>query len=74
MLQALASDSLPVYVQREDYPKEFLPLFEELHIPCLNFEDMGNLDNIISDNRSHQYQALDPNATRTAEFICKVLN
>ncbi len=73
-LQALASGSSPIYIQREDYPKDFLLLFEKLNIPCLNYEGMENLDKIIGAIASHEYQVLNTDATDIAEFIQRVIN
>lgn len=73
-LQALASDSRPIYLQREDYPKDFLPLFKELNIPCADFADKRALESLIKANVLHEYYKLPTNAEDVAEFIRKVLD
>jgi hypothetical protein len=73
-LQALASGSRPIYLQREDYPKDFLPLFGELHIPCADFADEEALVSLIKTNASHDYCTPDSSAADVAGFIKKILN
>lgn len=73
-LQALASDSRPIYLQREDYTKDFLPLFERLNIPCADFADKEALESLIGANASHVYHPLDSSALEVADFIRKLLS
>ncbi len=73
-LQALASGSRPIYLQRADYPKGFLPLFAELKIPCADFADEKTLESLIKANASHAYNTLDSNAAEVADFIKKTLS
>lgn len=73
-LQALASNSRPIYLQREDYPKDFLALFKALKIPCANFGDKEALEALLKENVSHEYDKASSDATEIAEFIQKVLN
>lgn len=72
-LQALASGSRPIYLQREDYPKDFLPLFKELNIPTANFADKIALEKLIEENKLHKYYKMNSNAIEVAEFIRKVI-
>jgi len=73
-LQALASGSRPIYLQREDYPKDFLPLFSELGIPYADFGEKSALETLIEKNKLHEYYELSSNVKEVAEFILKALN
>ena len=72
-LQALASGSRPIYLQREDYPKDFLPLFKELNIPTADFAEKIALEKLIEENKLHKYYKMNSNAIEVAEFIRKVI-
>lgn len=73
-LQALASGSRPIYLQREDYPKDFLSLFARLNIPCADFANQQALESLIKTNPSHPYHTLDSSVVEVADFIRKLLN
>lgn len=73
-LQAMASGSRPIYLQREDYPKDFLGLFNELNIPCADFGDKEALEALVNENVSHAYEKPRSNVIEVAEFIRKALN
>ena len=72
-VQALASGSRPIYLQREDYPKDFLPLFKELNIPTADFAEKIALEKLIEENKLHKYYKTNSNAIEVAEFIRKVI-
>lgn len=74
VLQAMASGSRPIYLQREDYPKDFLGLFNELTIPCADFGDKEALEALVNENVSHAYEKPRSNVIEVAEFIRKALN
>jgi len=73
-LQALASKSRPIYIQREDYTQDFLPLLTSLNIPCLSYKELTKIDKILKENPSHNYQSLTSNVTNIADFINNCLN
>lgn len=70
-LQALASNSSPVYIQRADYPTDFLPLFQELNIPCFDMSDLTKFDNFMKAKEPLKYSDLSSNVTEIADFIKK---
>ena len=72
-LQALASKSNPIYVQREDYTRDLLPLFEELNIPCFDMLNMTNFDKFLNKKSPHNYENLSSNVTEIADFINKAI-
>lgn len=74
ILQALASGSNPIYIQREDYIKDFLPLFKELNIPCFDYKNMTEFDNFLKEKTPHKYEKLSSNVTNIADFITNCLN
>ena len=74
VLQGLASKSNPVYIQREDYTQDFLPLFKELNVPCFDYQNMTEFDTFLKENISHNYQNLSSNVTNIADFITNCLN
>ncbi len=74
VLQALASQSNPIYIQREDYTQDFIPLFKELNVPCFNYKEMTKIDNFLKENISQNYQQLSSNVTNIADFITKCIN
>jgi len=73
-LQGLASESNPVYIQREDYAQDFLPLFKELNIPCFDYKNMTEFDNFLKEKTPHKYENLSSNVTNIADFITNCLN
>jgi len=74
VLQALACESNPIYIQREDYITDFLPLFKELNIPCFDYKNMTEFDTFHKENLSHNYQKLSSNVTNIADFLRNLLN
>ncbi len=74
VLQALASQSNPIYIQREDYTQDFIPLFKELNVPCFDYKEMTKIDNFLKENISQNYQQLGSNVTNIADFITKCIN
>jgi hypothetical protein len=74
VLQGLASNSNPVYIQRGDYTQDFLPLFKELNIPCFDYKNMTEFDNFLKEKTPHKYEKLSSNVTNIADFITNCLN
>ena len=68
-LENLAGGGKPVYLQRRDYPTDFLPLFESLGIPVLNGFDHGKLAGILGSMTSHKYHACPKNCDALASFL-----
>lgn len=74
VLQNLAAGGRPVYLQRPDYPHDFLPLFKELNIPVLTDLTQEQLMQTISTALSNNYHLMDKNNTKVIEFIRKTFN
>jgi len=74
VLQGLASKSNPIYIQREDYTQDFIPLFKVLNIPCFDYKNMTEFDNFLKEKTSHNYGKLSSNVTNIADFITNCLN
>jgi len=73
-LQALASKSNPIYIQREDYIQDFIPLMTELNIPCFEMLDLTKFATFMNEKPSINYKNLTSNVTEIASFIKKVIN
>ncbi|NPA65527.1 MAG: hypothetical protein GXO11_01460 [Epsilonproteobacteria bacterium] len=77
VLESLASGGRPIYFQREDYPQDFIPLFETLHIPIIKNYDKELLHKtikLIKNNSYDNYKRVDNNCYKIANFIKKHLN
>lgn len=71
VLQNLAGGGKPVYLQRPDYPRDFIPLFESLTIPIVEQFDQDQLMKAISSALSNNCHLIDANNTKVIEFIRK---
>jgi hypothetical protein len=74
VLQSLASGGHPVFLQRPDYVKDFLPLFETLNIPIVDGYDEDKLMQVIRDNLSNSYQYVPKSTEKVTNFILEALN
>jgi hypothetical protein len=74
VLDSLASGGRPVYIQREDYTNEFVPLFESLAIPVVYEYDKEVLKNILSRISDIEYGKINPKSNKIASFIKENLN
>ena len=73
-LESLASGGKPIYIQREDYTRDFIPVFEKLGIPIINNYDKKQLNVIIKTIDNVKYQLPERNSNKIAEFIKENLN
>jgi len=71
VLESLASGGKPIYIQREDYPYDFIQLFEKFNIPIIKDYKRSSLDKALQDS---SYNKLDNNCYKIANFIKKHLN
>ncbi|MBU0631504.1 hypothetical protein KKA17_02565 [bacterium] len=55
VLDSLASGGKPIYLQREDYTKDFVKLFSALNIPIINDFSRDKLDEVLSRILSQKY-------------------
>lgn len=74
ILENLASGGAPIYIQRPDYVRDFLPLFEMLNIPIVDGFDQEKLKCYVSDALSHTYHPLEQNTQKIAKFLKKNLS
>jgi hypothetical protein len=69
VLQNLSCGGRPIYLQRPDYTRDFIPLFEEMGIPIVEGYDKGQLIEIISCPLSKSYQKYQRSNKKIIEFI-----
>lgn len=69
VLEHLAGGGRPVYLQREDYPTDFIPLFESLSIPVLTDFDNAKLSAVLSGIQSQNYHACPENTDMLVTFL-----
>jgi len=74
VLENLASSGKPIYIQREDYVTDFLPLFKSLNIPIIKNYEKAKLIDIISKINNHKYEKLQQNSNKLIYFIKENLN
>lgn len=74
VLESLACGSKPVYIQREDYTTDFIPLFESLHIPIVKNYDKNHLNVILETIDNNSYYKLEHSSSKISEFIKDNLN
>ncbi len=68
-LENLASGGRPVYVQRPDYVRDFLPLFESLNIPIVDGFDKPKLLLALDGVLSHEYHPAPQNTQNITKFL-----
>jgi hypothetical protein len=66
VLQNVSGGGNPIFLQRPDYSRDFLPLFEEIGIPVVDGYDKERLMEVISKQTSKNYQ-------RNSEEIIKFI-
>jgi hypothetical protein len=74
VLDALAAASKPVYVQREDYTRDFIPLFEKLNIPIVYNYDKSHLSVILETINNREYEIIERKGNIISNFIKENLN
>ncbi len=73
VLEHLASGGRPLFLQRPDYPRDFLPLFEELRIPVVDGYKSDELITLLRDDASHNYHLLINETEKIITFIKRAL-
>ncbi|MDP3465810.1 MAG: hypothetical protein Q8R86_08585 [Sulfuricurvum sp.] len=75
VLQNLSGGGRPIYLQRPDYARDFLPLFEKMGIPVVDGYNKERLMEVISKQTSKSYQNYQRSNKEVIEFIrnCLVL-
>ena len=69
VLDSLAAGGKPIYFQREDYTRDFIPLFEKLNIPVVYDYDRKELDRIISQICDINYGIITSKSNIYSSFI-----
>ncbi|MDD4856265.1 MAG: hypothetical protein PHU41_10530, partial [Sulfuricurvum sp.] len=73
VLQNLSGGGRPIYLQRPDYARDFIPLFEKMGIPVVDGYDKEQLMEIISNQSSKSYQNHQESNKEVIEFIRNTL-
>ena len=74
VLENLASGGRPIYIQRPDYVRDFLPLFESLNIPIVDGFESSKLLLALDGILSHEYHPAPQNTQKIAEFLKESLS
>jgi len=74
ILEALASNSKPIYIQREDYTQEVIPLFESLNIPIIYNYNKEKLSETLATISDRKYHEISFDIENIANFIKNSLN
>lgn len=74
VLESLAAGGKPIYIQREDYTTEFIPLFESLNVPITQNYDKEQLSVIIETINNVKYREVKQFSNKISEFIKVSLN
>ena len=73
-LENLASGGRPVFLQRPDYPRDYIPYFESLNIPVVDGYDEARLSQVLDSLGSHAYRVPENNSHKLGEFIKGCMN
>jgi len=73
-LESLASGGRPIYIQRPDYVRDFIPLFDSLNIPVVDGFDKEKLSPLFDGISSHKYHPLEQNTKKIAKFLKESLS
>ncbi|MGZ5207531.1 MAG: hypothetical protein ACXWB0_00770 [Sulfuricurvum sp.] len=73
ILQNFAGGGRPIYLQRPDYPRDFLPLFEKIGFPVVYGYDKERLMEVISKQISKSYQNNQRSNNEVIKFIRNTL-
>jgi hypothetical protein len=69
VLDSLASGGRPIYVQREDYVRDFNAKFESLGVPIIINYDKSHLNVILNSLNENKYVKLTQNDNKIVDFI-----
>lgn len=73
-LQNLAGGGKPIFLQRPDYPRDFIPIFTSLNVPIVEGYNQEQLMQAISIASSNSYQKIKNSNTEVIDFIRKSFN
>jgi hypothetical protein len=74
VLQCLAGGGRPIYLQRPDYARDYLPLFESMNIPIVDGYDAASLARAISLVGEVAYGKLEQSDSKIIELIQNTFN
>ncbi|EQB39557.1 hypothetical protein M947_06080 [Sulfurimonas hongkongensis] len=74
VLENLASGGKPIFVQREDYPEDFLEIFKKLNIPIVQNYQNSQLLTILKARKIHEYYKVEHNNKKLVDFLKVSLN
>jgi hypothetical protein len=74
VLQNLAGGGKPIYLQRPDYVRDFIPLFKVLSIPIVEELTLECLMQGVKTAQSNNYHKIEKSNTKVIEFIRKSFN
>ena len=69
VLECLASGGKPIYIQRNDYSKDFLEKFKELNIPIIMDYKREEILKIIKSIHNYNYSKLKQNCNKLVDSI-----
>ena len=69
VLECLASGGKPIYIQRNDYSKDFLEKFKELNIPIIMDYKREEILKIIKSIHNYKYSKLKQNCNKLVDSI-----
>ncbi|MCJ7766397.1 MAG: hypothetical protein MUP09_10710, partial [Thiovulaceae bacterium] len=73
-LENLASGGCPIFIQRPDYVRDFIPLFDSLNIPVVDGFDKMKLSPLFDSLLSHKYHTLEQDTEKIAKFLKESLS
>jgi len=73
-LENLASGGFPIFIQRPDYVRDFIPLFDALNIPVVDGYDKMKLLTLLDSLLSHIYHPLTQNSQKITKFLKESLS
>ncbi|PHM18282.1 MAG: hypothetical protein CJD30_02300 [Sulfuricurvum sp. PD_MW2] len=74
VLQNLAAGGKPIYLQRPDYSKDFIPFFRNLSIPIVENFSSETLVQGVAEAKSHNYHEIQKSNMKVIDFIRKTFN
>ena len=73
-LENLASGGRPIFIQRPDYVRDFIPLFASLNIPIVEGFDRSALLTQLDASISHNYHQLEQSTQKIIKFLKESLS
>jgi hypothetical protein len=74
ILESLASGGRPIFIQRDDYPRDYIELFKSLNIPIVDGYNKDELLTTFNTVLSHNYHEITNNKHKVNEFVKKCCN